>query len=100
MGLILLPALPVILTATERLAGPAAGTAGAIVWMAGNLGGLVVALIVQALVHHPFAAFMAMAVVSFMGLPLVARLVTLPSNDSQRDGPGGSPIAETTASLT
>src|ERR1700677_263308 len=53
MGVVLLPALPVILTAAEQLAGAAAGTAGAIVWMAGNLGGLVVALIVQILVHHP-----------------------------------------------
>ncbi len=78
MGLFLLPALPVILTATERLAGPAAGTAGAIVWMAGNLGGLVVALIVQVLVHHPLAAFMAMAAVSLLGLPLVARLALAP----------------------
>ena len=53
MGLFLLPALPIVLAAAERLAGPAAGTAGAIVWMAGNLGGLVVALMVQILVHHP-----------------------------------------------
>lgn len=74
MGLFLLPALPVILTSTERLAGPAAGTAGAIVWMAGNLGGLVVALIVQALVHHPLAAFLAMGAISLLGLPLAARL--------------------------
>jgi predicted MFS family arabinose efflux permease len=74
MGFFLLPALPVVLTATERLAGPAAGTAGAIVWMAGNLGGLVVALLVQALVHHQHGAFAAMAVVSLLGLPLVARL--------------------------
>lgn len=74
MGLMLLPALPVILTSTERLAGSAAGTAGAIVWMAGNLGGLVVALLVQVLVHHPLAAFIAMAAVSLLGLPLAARL--------------------------
>jgi predicted MFS family arabinose efflux permease len=74
MGLVLLPALPIILTAAEQLAGSAAGTAGAIVWMAGNLGGLVVALIVQVLVHHPLAAFLAMAVVSLLGLPLAARL--------------------------
>jgi predicted MFS family arabinose efflux permease len=74
MGLMLLPALPVILTSTERLAGSAAGTAGAIVWMAGNLGGLVVALLVQILVHHPMAAFIAMAAVSLLGLPLAARL--------------------------
>jgi predicted MFS family arabinose efflux permease len=75
MGIVLLPALPVILTAAEQLAGAAAGTAGAIVWMAGNLGGLVVALIVQILVHHPLAAFLAMAAVSLLGLPLAARLV-------------------------
>jgi predicted MFS family arabinose efflux permease len=74
MGLVLLPALPVILTAAEQLAGAAAGTAGAIVWMAGNLGGLVVALIVQILVHHPLAAFLAMGGVSLFGLPLAARL--------------------------
>jgi predicted MFS family arabinose efflux permease len=80
MGLFLLPALPVILTATERLAGSAAGTAGAIVWMAGNLGGLVVALLVQILVHEPFAAFLAMAAVSLLGLPIAARLTT-PTGD-------------------
>jgi predicted MFS family arabinose efflux permease len=74
MGAMLLPALPVILTSTERLAGSAAGTAGAIVWMAGNLGGLVVALLVQALVHEPLAAFIAMAAVSLLGLPLAAKL--------------------------
>lgn len=74
MGVFLLPALPVILTATERLSGSAAGTAGAIVWMAGNLGGLVVALIVQVLVHEPLAAFLTMAAVSLLGFPIAARL--------------------------
>ncbi len=76
MGLFLLPALPIVLTSAERLAGPAAGTAGAIVWMAGNLGGLVVALLVQVLVDEPLAAFLAMGAVSLLGLPLVARLVS------------------------
>jgi predicted MFS family arabinose efflux permease len=74
IGVFVLPALPLILTAAERLAGRAAGTAGAIVWMAGNLGGLVVALLVQALVHHPLSAFLAMGAVSLLGLPLAARL--------------------------
>jgi predicted MFS family arabinose efflux permease len=73
MGFAMLPALPVVLTAAERLAGAAAGTAGAIVWMAGNLGGLVVALIVQILVHEPLAAFLAMAAFSLLGVPLAAR---------------------------
>jgi predicted MFS family arabinose efflux permease len=75
MGLFLLPALPVVLSGAERIAGTAAaGTAGAIVWMAGNLGGLVVAVIVQILVHHPLAAFLAMAAVSAFGAPLALRL--------------------------
>jgi predicted MFS family arabinose efflux permease len=77
MGAVLLPALPVLMTLAERLAGPAAGTAGAIVWMAGNLGGLVVALLVQALVHHPLAAFGAMAAVVLLAVPLAMRVVTL-----------------------
>jgi predicted MFS family arabinose efflux permease len=75
MGLFLLPALPVVLSGAEQLAGPAAaGTAGAIVWMAGNLGGLVVAVIVQILVHHPLAAFLTLAAVSAFGAPLALRL--------------------------
>ncbi len=77
MGAVLLPALPVLMTVAERLAGPAVGTAGAIVWMAGNLGGLVVALLVQALVHHPLAAFLAMAGVVLFAVPLATRMVTL-----------------------
>jgi predicted MFS family arabinose efflux permease len=75
MGLLLLPALPIVLTAAERLAGSAsAGAAGALVWMAGNLGGLIVAGIVQALVHHPLPAFLAMAAVSLLGAPLAVRV--------------------------
>lgn len=76
MGFVLLPALPVIITLAERLAGRSAGTAGAIVWMAGNLGGLIVALLVQALVHHQTAAFLTMAAVMIAGLPFAARFPT------------------------
>lgn len=95
MGALLLPALPVLMTVAERLAGPAAGTAGAIVWMAGNLGGLVVALLVQALVHHPTAAFLAMAVAILLATPLALRMVSL-------GGLAGAPaeeVAETGAEL-
>jgi predicted MFS family arabinose efflux permease len=87
MGLFLLPALPIVLAAAERLAGAAAGTAGAIVWMAGNLGGLIVALTVQILVHDPLAAFLAMGAVSLLGLPLAARLA--PS--ASAEDPSGRP---------
>jgi predicted MFS family arabinose efflux permease len=86
IGIVLLPALPIILTAAEQLAGAAAGTAGAIVWMAGNLGGLVVALLVQILVHHPLAAFLAMGAVALLGLPLAARL-TMPASEPRGSGP-------------
>jgi predicted MFS family arabinose efflux permease len=90
IGIVLLPALPIILTAAEQLAGAAAGTAGAIVWMAGNLGGLVVALLVQILVHHPLAAFLAMAGVALLGLPLAARL-TSPVVVEERGGGATAP---------
>jgi predicted MFS family arabinose efflux permease len=76
MGLFLLAALPVVLAVAERLAGSVAGTAGAIVWMAGNLGGLLVALVVQILVHHPVAAFLAIGAVSLLGLPLAVGLAS------------------------
>jgi predicted MFS family arabinose efflux permease len=77
MGVLLLPALPVLMTVAEQLAGPAAGTAGAIVWMAGNLGGLVVALLVQTLVHHPTAAFLAMSLAVLLAAPLAVRMISL-----------------------
>ena len=94
LGLVLLPALPVILTMIEQLAGAAAGTAGAIIWMAGNLGGLVVALLVQALVHEPLAAFLAMAAVALLGLPLLARFT------APRPAAAGTPPAPVGASAS
>jgi predicted MFS family arabinose efflux permease len=92
IGIVLLPALPIILTAAEQLAGAAAGTAGAIVWMAGNLGGLLVALLVQILVHHTLAAFLAMGAVALLGLPLAARL-TMPAGEPRRDEAPASAVA-------
>lgn len=86
MGLALLPALPVIISLAERLAGRAAGTAGAIVWMAGNLGGLVVALIVQAMVHHQTAAFLTMAAVMLAGLPFATRFPSVATLTTRQPG--------------
>jgi predicted MFS family arabinose efflux permease len=93
MGLFLLPALPIVLAAAERLAGAAAGTAGAIVWMAGNLGGLIVALMVQILVHDPLAAFLAMGAVSLLGLPLAARLAPSVSTEDPSGRPAPAPAS-------
>lgn len=74
LGLLLLPALPVVLELAERRAGPAGGAATAVLWLAGNAGGIVVALIVQALQSSPSAAFVALGVTGGMALPLTVTL--------------------------
>ena len=70
MGVMLLASLPVILELTDRRAGVAGGSATALVWMAGNAGGIVVALAVQAAVDTPAAGFGVMAAAALLVLPL------------------------------
>jgi predicted MFS family arabinose efflux permease len=74
MGLLLLTDLPVVLELSERGAGAAAGTVTSLLWLAGQLGGVVVSLAVQALVHHPMPAFLLLAAVGLCAVPLLARL--------------------------
>ncbi|WP_427885594.1 MFS transporter [Kribbella sp. GL6] len=69
IGLLLLPALPIVLELVERRTGEAEGTAAGLIWMAGNLGGLVVAVAVGLLVHHPTAAFLLMAAIALTAVP-------------------------------
>jgi len=69
IGLLLLPALPIVLELVERRTGEAEGTAAGLIWMAGNLGGLLVAVVVGLLVDHPFAAFLVMAVIALIAVP-------------------------------
>lgn len=69
IGLLLLPALPIVLELVERRTGQAEGTAAGLIWMAGNLGGLIVAVIVGLLVDHPMAAFLVMAVIALIAVP-------------------------------
>lgn len=69
IGLLLLPALPVVLELVERRTGQAEGTAAGLIWMSGNLGGLLVAVLVGLLVHRPTAAFLLMAVIALIGVP-------------------------------
>ncbi|HEY3511759.1 MULTISPECIES: MFS transporter [Kribbella] len=69
IGLLLLPALPIVLELVERRTGEAEGTAAGLIWMAGNLGGLVVAVVVGLLVHHPAAAFLVMAAIAVIAVP-------------------------------
>jgi predicted MFS family arabinose efflux permease len=74
MGLLLLATLPVVLEITERRAGPASGTAAALLWMAGNGGGLVVTVLLAPLLDHPSAGFLVLAAVALAGLPILRRL--------------------------
>lgn len=74
VGSALLPALPVVLDLAARRTGEADGTAAGLVWMAGNLGGLVVATGVGLLVDRPAAAFLLLAALSAAALPLVSTL--------------------------
>ena len=64
LGIVLLGALPIILELTERRAGAASGAATALVWLAGNAGGIVVAVAVQAVQSHPAVGFSLLAVVA------------------------------------
>ena len=74
-GFWLLAALPVVLDWSEIHAGPERqGGAVGFLLMAGNLGGLVVVLVVQAAIGSPYLALGAMAVVTLLGLPVVTRL--------------------------
>lgn len=74
IGFLLLPALPIVLELTERRSGAAEGTAAGLIWMSGNLGGLVVATVVGLLVHHPGPAFFIAAIAAVLALPMLARL--------------------------
>jgi hypothetical protein len=76
IGLMLLTLLPVILELSERRAGASAGTVTSLLWLAGNAGGLVIALLVGVLVHHPAAAFLTLALVGLCATPLVFALAT------------------------
>ena len=76
IGLLLLTLLPVILELSERRAGASAGTVTALLWLAGNAGGLLIALLVALLVHHPTPAFLALALVGLCAAPLVFALST------------------------
>ncbi|MGV1037806.1 MAG: MFS transporter [Candidatus Nanopelagicales bacterium] len=74
IGFFLLTSLPIILEMAERRAGPASGTATALLWLSGNAAGLVIALLVQQLLGLPAWAFVLIAVVMVIGLPLVQGL--------------------------
>ncbi|HXE45432.1 MAG TPA: MFS transporter [Conexibacter sp.] len=74
IGAVVLPALPILLELAERRAGSAGASAASLLWLAGNLGGIALALPVGALVHHAAPAFGLLALAPLAGLPFVRRL--------------------------
>ena len=76
-GFLLLASLPVVLDWSDVHAGPERqGAAVGFLMMSGNLGGLLLVLVVQALIGNPYLALGALAVVAVAGLPFVLRLPT------------------------
>jgi predicted MFS family arabinose efflux permease len=74
-GFVLLAALPVALDWSELEAGPErAGAAVGFLLLAGNLGGVVLLLIVQAVIGSPYLALGALSLAAAAGLALSARL--------------------------
>ena len=79
LGFVLLAALPVMLELIERRMGASGGTATGILLLIGNLGGLLVAIVVGALVNTAVAAFLVLGLVAFAGLPAARRVVEVPA---------------------
>jgi len=74
-GFLLLASLPVVLDWSDVHAGPERqGAAVGFLMMAGNLGGLVLVLVVQAFIGNAYVSLGALAVVALAGLPVVLRL--------------------------
>jgi predicted MFS family arabinose efflux permease len=69
VGFLLLPALPIVLELVSRRTGEAEGTAAGLVWLSGNLGGLVVALVVGLLVGSPALAFLTCGALCLVAVP-------------------------------
>jgi predicted MFS family arabinose efflux permease len=74
IGFVLLAALPVLLELAERRTGDSGGVATGILLLAGNAGGLLVAVLVGALVDQPTLAFAVLAACLLGGLPAARRV--------------------------
>jgi MFS family permease len=87
-GFFLLAGLPVVLDWSELYAGPErAGGAAGFLLLSGNLGGVILVLIVQAVIGNPYLSLGALAVACLGGLALAVRL------------PAGSAAPASTASV-
>ena len=74
-GFVLMASLPVVLDWADVHGGPERqGAAVGFLMLAGNLGGVVLALAVQGLVFSPYLALAALSAVALLGLPLALAL--------------------------
>jgi len=88
-GFVLLAALPVVLDWSELHTGPErAGAAVGFLLLAGNLGGVVLVLIVQGVIGNPYLSLGALSVAGLAGLVLSARLPARVSGGTGADGTG------------
>jgi hypothetical protein len=88
-GFFLLAGLPVVLDWSELHAGPErAGGAAGFLLLAGNLGGVVLALIVQAVIGNPYLSLGALALAGVAGLVLATRLPVRGAAAVQHAGTG------------
>jgi predicted MFS family arabinose efflux permease len=69
IGFSLLPALPIVLELVERRAAGVEGTAAGLIWLSGNLGGLITTALVGVLVDHPLPAFLLLGALCLVTLP-------------------------------
>ncbi|MBJ7354045.1 MAG: MFS transporter [Thermoleophilaceae bacterium] len=74
VGFFLLGAQPVILEISERRAGHAAASAAGAILLAGNLGGIVLAVLVQTINGHPSASFIVLAAAMLLIAPIARSL--------------------------
>ena len=74
-GFFLLAGLPVVLDWSEQVAGPErAGGAAGFLLLSGNLGGVVLVVIIQAAIGNPYLSLAALSVACLAGLALATRL--------------------------
>lgn len=78
LGLFLLASLPVILEISERRAGRTAASAAGAIYLAGNLGGITLALLTQTLNDQPRAAFLLLGIAMLLLGPVARSLPSVP----------------------
>jgi predicted MFS family arabinose efflux permease len=88
-GFFLLAGLPVVLDWSELHAGPErAGGAAGFLLLSGNLGGVILVLIIQAAIGNPYISLGALSVACLAGLPLIVRLPARGAAAIQQGGSG------------